>query len=109
MFIQMLYGEQLDFPAQMFANNNDETGEPKNLVEMLELPRYISPEARSCVSGLLENDPEKRLGSPKSPHGLIRDHKFFKVGSKIDWQAVDEGVFKSHHKNSMVKRRHSFL
>ena len=108
MFIQMLYGEQLDFPPQMFVNN-DETGEPKNLAEVLELPRYISPEARSCVIGLLENDPEKRLGSPNSPHGLIRNHPFFKAGYKIDWSAIDEGIFKSHHKGCTVKRRHSFL
>lgn len=108
MFIQMLYGEQLDFPPQMFANDNDETGEPKNLVDILELPRHTSPEARSCVVGLLENDPAKRLGSPNSPHGPIRDHAFFKAGHRVDWSAVDEGVFKSMHKNTMVKQKNNF-
>ncbi len=103
MFVQMLCGEQLDFHPQMFANNSEETTEPKNFAETLELPRYRSPEARSCVIGLLENDPEKRLGSPNSPHGLIRDHPFFKAGRRIDWQEIDECLFKSFHKNPTVK------
>ncbi len=110
MFIQMLCSDILDFPPHMFENDNDETSEPKNLVEILELPRYISPEARSCVFGLLENDPDKRLGSPNSPHGQIRDHAFFKAGRPpIDWSAVDEGVFKSLHKNPIVKQTNDLV
>jgi hypothetical protein len=99
----MLCGEQLDFHSQIFSNNNEDIIEPKNIAEYLELPRHISPEARSCVIGLLENDPEKRLGSPNSPHGLIRDHPFFKVGRRIDWQEIDIALFKSFHKNPIVK------
>jgi hypothetical protein len=98
----MLYGEQLDFHSQMFSNNNEEIIEPKNIAENLELPRHISSEARSCVIGLLENNPEKRLGSPNSPHGLIRDHPFFKAGRRIDWQAIDEGLFKSFDRHPTV-------
>ncbi|CAF3605758.1 unnamed protein product [Rotaria sp. Silwood1] len=100
MLVQMLCGEQLDFYPYMFSNDNEQTSEPKDIKEYLELPRCISPEADSCVIGLLENDPEKRLGSPNSPHGLIRDHVFFKVGHQINWSEIDEGVFKSCHKNS---------
>ncbi|CAF0966779.1 unnamed protein product [Rotaria sordida] len=104
MFVQMLCGEQLDFYPQIFANNNENTTEPKDITQYLELPRYISREAHSCVIGLLENDPEKRLGSPNSPHGSIRDHPFFKVGHRINWSEIDEGVFKPCHKNSIDKR-----
>jgi len=99
----MLCGEQLDFHSQIFSNNNEDIIESKNIAENLELPRHISPEARSCVIGLLENDPEKRLGSPNSPHGLIRDHPFFKAGRKIDWQEIDIALFKSVHRNPTVK------
>lgn len=101
MFLQMLCGEQLDFP-QMFASYSEENNEGKNLAEILELPRHIKSEARTCVVALLENDPEKRLGSPNSPHGPIRDHPFFKVGRQIDWQSIDDGLFKSTFKHSVV-------
>jgi hypothetical protein len=103
MFVQMIYGEQIDFPPELFTNNNEETNEPKNLAEILELPRSTSSEAFSCVDGLLQNDPKKRLGSPDSPHGPIRDHPFFKAGRRIDWQDIDEGKFKSFVKKPVVK------
>ncbi|CAF1013957.1 unnamed protein product [Rotaria sordida] len=99
MFVQMLCGEKIDFD-DIFANNNENTTEPIKITQYLELPRYISLEAHSCVIGLLENDPEKRLGSPNSPHGSIRDHPFFKAGHRINWSEIDEGVFKPCHKNS---------
>jgi serine/threonine protein kinase len=102
MFVQMLCGEQLDFHSQMFADN-DVTTEPLNIIENLELPRHISPEAHSCVTGLLEINPAKRLGSPNSPHGLIRDHPFFNAGRRIDWQEVEVGLFKSIYKNQTVR------
>ena len=102
MFLQMLCGEQIDFP-QMFANYNEENNDGKSLVDILELPRHIKCEARSCVVALLENDPEKRLGSPNSPHGPIRDHAFFKVGRQVDWQAIDEGLFKSTLRHTLVR------
>ncbi|CAF0757889.1 unnamed protein product [Adineta steineri] len=95
MFFQMLSGELFDYPPQSFSNTNEETNESKNIVDILGLPRHASPEAYSCIYGLLENDPKKRLGSPDSPHGLIRNHPFFKAGRKIDWENIDEGVFKS--------------
>lgn len=102
MFLQMLCGEQLDFP-QMFASYTEEDNDRKNLAEILELPRHIKSEARSCVVALLENDPDKRLGSPNSPHGPIRDHPFFKVGRQIDWQSIDEGLFKSNLRHTIVR------
>ncbi len=105
----MLCGEQLDFHPQIFSNNNEEIIDSRNIAENLELPRHISPEARSCVIALLENDPDKRLGSPNSPHGLIRDHPFFKAGRRIDWQEIDEGLFKSYNRCPSVKKNKRIL
>ncbi|CAF2808816.1 unnamed protein product [Rotaria sp. Silwood2] len=99
MFVQMLCHDQIDF-TPLFSNNNEDTIEPKKITEYLELPRYISLEAHSCVVGLLEYDPEKRLGSPDSPHGSIRDHPFFKVGHRINWSEIDGDLFKPGHRNS---------
>jgi hypothetical protein len=95
----MLCGEQFDFHPE----NADEINYPSNFAENLHLSRHISSEARSCLSGLLEIDPKKRLGPVNSPHGSIRDHPFFKVKREIDWQEIDEGVFKSMHKRRTVK------
>ncbi|UJR30042.1 hypothetical protein I4U23_017587 [Adineta vaga] len=101
MFVQMLFGEQIDFYSSMFSNN-DQACEGRNLIDILELPRHTSSEARSCIYGLLENDPKKRLGSPNSPHGKICDHPFFKMGNRIIWPDVEEGVFKPSTKNQNI-------
>lgn len=103
MLAQLLCGEQLDFYIPMSSGSDEETIQSMNIAENLELPRHISPEARSCVKGLLEVEPENRLGSPNSSHGSIRDHPFFKVGRAIDWQEIDQGLFKPMPKNIPVK------
>ena len=103
MFVQMLCGEQLDLAPEMFSIKDEETNESKNITEMLDLPRHTSSEAYACVHDLLENDPKKRLGSSTSPHGPIRDHPFFQAGRRIDWQEIDDGIFKSFTKNTPVQ------
>jgi hypothetical protein len=97
----MLCGEQLDFHPE----NIDETNSASNFAENLQLTRHISSEARSCLSGLLEIDPKKRLGSIKSPYGSIRTHPFFNVGRAIDWAEIDEGVFKSMQNRRIVRNQ----
>ena len=99
----MLCGDQIDTLPQMFLNDNDEINETKNLLDDLDLPRHTSPEARLCITGLLENDPDKRLGSPKSPHGLIRNHPFFKAGHRIEWHEVNTATCRPLVKNPPVK------
>ncbi|CAF3880581.1 unnamed protein product [Rotaria sp. Silwood1] len=99
MLVQMLCGEKMDVNCA-FSSSNADTTKSTNITEYLPLPRCISLEAHSCVIGLLENDPEKRLGSPNSPHGAIRNHKFFKAGHQINWQEIDEEIFKPGHKTS---------
>jgi len=49
-------------------------------------PRYVTPEASSCISQLFERKPEKRLGMPTSPHGQIRQHAYF---ANIDWGLLE--------------------
>ena len=105
MLVQMLCGEKLDFYPETFSIDNEERIKPMNIVQNLQLPNHTSDEARSCVRALLENDPEKRLGSSNSPYGLIRDHPFFKVGHSINWQEIDDGIFKPSHKNLPVTKR----
>ncbi len=95
MLVEMLCGQPLDFV--------DELNDLSNFAEELSKYRHISVEARSLVRGLLEIDPNKRLGSPNSPHGSIRDHPFFKVGKEINWDEIDDGVFKSIHGKPAVR------
>jgi serine/threonine protein kinase len=104
MFVQMLCGEQIDFHPQKSSGNSDDINYPSNFAENLQLSRHISSEARSLLSGLLETDPEKRLGSINSPYGSIRDHPFFNVKREINWEEIDEGVFKSLHKRRTVRK-----
>jgi len=93
----------------IYPENPHDAHEMKNPLDQLELPSYRGAESRSCVMGLLENDPDKRLGSPNSPHGNIRDHPFFKKGRKINWSEIDEELFKSFQGTPKVnfKRVHT--
>lgn len=94
MMVQMLVGEQLDFLPSLISNFTKNPDDGSSIVDQLELPAYRSTVAKSFIAGLLEINPEKRLGSPNSPHGPIRDHQFFKWRHQIAWQDVDEGVTK---------------
>ena len=54
----------------------------------LKYPKHVSDEARSLISGLLERDPKKRLGSKSVDE--IKRHPFF---SKMDWAlAANRGL-----------------
>ncbi|CAG9333044.1 unnamed protein product [Blepharisma stoltei] len=50
----------------------------------LKLPAYLSPEAKSLLTGLLERDPSRRLGSHYDAEDIKR-HEFF---SGINWAKV---------------------
>ena len=106
-FAQLLCGEQI-YP-QMIPESTDELNLPFNFDENIQLPSHISSEARSCLSGLLEIDPNKRLGSPNSPHGSICEHPFFNVGRKIDWEEIEGGLFKSNYKDRSVRKKIDFI
>lgn len=97
----MLCGEQLEFNLEF----DSEASYSSDTNDYIRLCRNISPEAQSCLTGLLEIDPKKRLGSPNSPHGSIREHPFFNTRQKIDWDNIDEGIFKSMHKRRTVRNQ----
>lgn len=92
MIVEMFWGERYypDMPSSQ-ANSSSEI---KNLSDNIGFPSDTSTEARRLVYGLLESDPEKRIGSPNSPHGPIREHAFFKAGQSIDWDLTEEGIQK---------------
>ncbi|KAK2148686.1 hypothetical protein LSH36_487g03030 [Paralvinella palmiformis] len=49
-------------------------------------PQWISRDAKNCLLGLFERDPEKRLGMPSSPYGPIRNHSLYK---SINWDILE--------------------
>ena len=51
----------------------------------VEMKSYFSVEAKSLLSGLLERNPTKRLGSTVEDANEIKKHPWFK---KIDWEAL---------------------
>ncbi|XP_072401414.1 uncharacterized protein [Diabrotica undecimpunctata] len=50
------------------------------------IPKELSTYATDILTKLLEKDQSKRLGTRFSPHGLIRDHNFFR---HLDWNALE--------------------
>jgi len=48
---------------------------------------YFSPEAKNLMQGLLERDPNKRLGSSTQDASDIMSHPFFR---DINWQELRE-------------------
>lgn len=61
-----------------FYDENTNTMYQKILFSELTFPDYIPDKARVCMTGLLQRDPDKRLGS--GPEGAfdIKNHPFFK-------------------------------
>lgn len=53
--------------------------------EALDLPNYLSNDAKNLLLGLMEKDPNKRLGTGEDDAISIKKHPFF---SSIDWEAL---------------------
>ena len=51
----------------------------------LDIPNYVSDNAKSLLIGLLQRDPKKRLGGSIRDAEEIKEHKFFE---DIDWQKI---------------------
>ena len=51
----------------------------------VEMKPYFSVEAKSLLSGLLERDPQKRLGAGEEDARELKRHPFF---SKVDWHKL---------------------
>lgn len=62
------------------------------LHDKLRFPPHVSDTARSLISGLLERDPEKRLGSGPTGAEEIKKHAFF---SGIDWDELFRKEYKA--------------
>jgi hypothetical protein len=65
-------------------------------------PPVISIDAVACVKLLLDRDPVKRLGMPKSPFGRIRDQKFF---TRVDWDMIESRRVEPPFKPKVVSLR----
>jgi serine/threonine protein kinase len=51
----------------------------------VKMPEHFSVEARNLLSGILERDPAKRLGSSEEDAIAIKRHPWF---TKIDWDLL---------------------
>ncbi|KAK7864681.1 hypothetical protein R5R35_010944 [Gryllus longicercus] len=54
--------------------------------EQPQYPRFLSREAHSLLTSLLEKDASKRLGTQGSPKGDVPDHVFFR---SVDWGELE--------------------
>lgn len=52
----------------------------------LNLPFFLSPDAKDLLTRLLRKEPKKRLGVGPNDLNVIKKHRFFK---KIDWQKLE--------------------
>lgn len=69
-----------------FYNQNLQMMYEKIIRGKLTFPDYLDADARSLLSGLLQRDPKKRLGSGENGSNDIKNHPFF---SEIDWVKLD--------------------
>ncbi|ETN47032.1 uncharacterized protein HMPREF1541_01222 [Cyphellophora europaea CBS 101466] len=54
--------------------------------QKLNLPYFLSPDAKDLLSRLLRKEPRKRLGVGRGDINVIKKHRFFK---KIDWVKLE--------------------
>lgn len=54
--------------------------------QKLNLPYFLSPDAKDLLTRLLRKEPKKRLGVGPNDLNIIKKHRFFK---KIDWKALE--------------------
>ncbi|KAK8201145.1 kinase-like domain-containing protein [Phyllosticta paracitricarpa] len=69
------------------ANNYTKTQE-KIVKQKLQLPYFLSPDAKDLLTRLLRKEPNKRLGSNMPKDFLtIKSHRFFR---RIDWKKLEK-------------------
>lgn len=71
-----------------FTGNNNAKIQEKILKSKLNLPFYLSQDAKDLLTRLLRKEPKKRLGS-NMPKDLqtIKNHRFFR---KVDWKKLEK-------------------
>lgn len=57
------------------------------LKKKLNLPYYLSPDAKDLLSRLLRKNPNVRLGSGEAGVRAIKSHRFFR---KVDWNKLEK-------------------
>ncbi|KAI9811303.1 MAG: serine/threonine protein kinase psk1 [Thelocarpon impressellum] len=73
--------------APPFPGNNHARIKEKIVHGKLQLPYYLSPDAKDLLTRLLRKEPSKRLGwNVRSDVEIIKKHRFFR---KIDWRALE--------------------
>ncbi|KAL8504946.1 hypothetical protein ACS0TY_016229 [Phlomoides rotata] len=69
-----------------FIGGNREKIQRKIVKDKLKLPAYLTPEAHSLLKGLLQKEPDRRLGSGAKGSDEIKNHKWFKL---INWKKLE--------------------
>ena len=73
--------------APPFPGNNHARIKEKIVHGKLQLPYYLSPDAKDLLARLLRKEPSKRLGwNPANDVQTIKKHRFFR---KLDWKALE--------------------
>jgi len=73
--------------APPFSSNNNAKTQQKIVHGKLNMPYYLSPDAKDLLTRLLRKEPKKRLGG-NMPKDLstIQSHRFFR---RLDWKALE--------------------
>ncbi|KAF2738102.1 kinase-like protein [Polyplosphaeria fusca] len=71
-----------------FTGNNNAKIQEKIVKQKINMPFYLSPDAKDLLTRLLRKEPKKRLGAnmPKDLQTL-KSHRFFR---KIDWKKLEK-------------------
>ena len=80
----VLFYEMLVGTTPFYTNNKEEIFQNIEFGE-LKIPEFISKEASSLIRGLLQKDPNKRLGGSIKDAQEIKEHPYFK---DVDWDKV---------------------
>ena len=71
-----------------FGGNNYTKIQQNILKQKLNLPYFLSPDAKDLLTRLLRKEPNKRLGAKgKADIGVMKRHRFFR---KIDWAKLEK-------------------
>lgn len=84
-----------------FSGSTEEELYKEIVVAPLYYPPSISIDAVDCIKLFLERDPTKRLGMKTSPHGRIRDQKFF---SQVNWDQIESKEVQPPFKPTIVRQ-----
>ncbi|ESQ49200.1 hypothetical protein EUTSA_v10020669mg [Eutrema salsugineum] len=76
--------------------------EQKIVKDKIKLPQFLSSEAHALLKGLLQKEPERRLGSGPSGAEEIKEHKWFKG---MNWKKLEAREVKPSFKPEISGRQ----